>query len=208
MRAPRHSAVAVGLELSYTVLAPFRRRGFASEAAAALVGHAFAHTSTARVYASTALSNIPSRRILETLGMYPVEVAMHDWESLADDVDDDDGAGPDDPQPLGLDLTPYARIEYEVLRETWLARPTRSATPLQSLRPEPGFPVPTGDPRPAYDPALAALAYGRAPGRQSGPLPRTAPGPQDRTLAHQRIPDRRSPQRAQDPTRSRIVRPA
>ncbi len=166
MRAPRHSVVAGGLELSYTVAAQFRRRGFAKEAAAALVGHAFAHTATARVYASTALNNIASRRVLESLGMYPVELAMHDWESLADDVADErsDGVGPDDPAPDGLDLTPFARLEYEIRRESW---PFGQVDPLS---PEPGHrPGFRGTARSqadaAIDPTLAALVYGRAPGR-------------------------------------------
>ncbi|BDH57639.1 hypothetical protein MTP03_25780 [Tsukamurella sp. PLM1] len=113
LRAARHSS-ARGLELSYSVAAAHRRRGFCREAAAALVDHAFQRSLTGRVYASTAWSNLASRRVLAGLGMQQLDIAMLDWESLADEVDFGDTAE--------ADLTPYARVEYEVHRADWLAQ--------------------------------------------------------------------------------------
>ncbi|ADG78914.1 GCN5-related N-acetyltransferase OS=Tsukamurella paurometabola (strain ATCC 8368 / DSM / CCUG 35730 / CIP 100753 / JCM 10117 / KCTC 9821 / NBRC 16120 /NCIMB 702349 / NCTC 13040) OX=521096 GN=Tpau_2307 PE=4 SV=1 [Tsukamurella paurometabola] len=110
LRASRHSRVR-GLELSYSVASAHRRRGFCGEAARALVDHAFAHGITPRIYASTAWSNVASRRILAALGMHQRDIAMLDWESLAGDVD-----------PHESDLTPYARVEYEMLHWDWHQR--------------------------------------------------------------------------------------
>ncbi|MDF0532290.1 GNAT family N-acetyltransferase [Tsukamurella sp. 8F] len=170
LRASRHSIGAGGLELSYAVAAPFRRRGFATEAAASLVGHAFAVTGTLRVYAHTALSNAASRHVLETLGMRQVEVAMHDWESLAEDV----AAPPiaDATAPDGLDLRPFARLEYEIDRETWLTRrsggwagtPARRPLPPRLSRQvaDPADQVASAE---LLDRALEELARGRRPGQ-------------------------------------------
>ncbi|BDD82512.1 hypothetical protein TPB0596_22750 [Tsukamurella pulmonis] len=113
LRASRHSR-ARGLELSYAVADAHRRRGFCAEAAHALVGHAFEQRLTGRVYASTAWSNLASRRVLAGLGMHQLDIAMLDWESLQGEVD----LGVED----GADLTPYARVEYELHRADWLAR--------------------------------------------------------------------------------------
>ncbi len=115
LRASRHSR-ARGLELSYAVAAAHRRRGFCAEAAAALVSHAFTAGLTGRVYASTAWSNVASRRVLAGLGMQQLDIAMLDWESLQGEVDAMDAE----------DLTPYARVEYEIHREDWLALRTPS----------------------------------------------------------------------------------
>lgn len=112
LRASRHSN-ARGLELSYTVTASQRRRGFCAEAATALVDHAFERALTQRVYASTAWSNEASRRVLVGLGMQQLDIAMVDWESLADELGTDDAAD---------DLTPYARVEYEIHRHDWAVR--------------------------------------------------------------------------------------
>ncbi|GAB3135167.1 hypothetical protein GCM10027289_28370 [Tsukamurella serpentis] len=116
LRASAHSR-ARGLELSYSVVAAHRRRGFCSEAAEALVGHAFERGVTGRVYASTAWSNLGSRRVLAGLGMRQLDIAMLDWESLADEIELGD---------TDADLTPYARVEYEIHRADWLARSERA----------------------------------------------------------------------------------
>ncbi|MGX9297159.1 GNAT family N-acetyltransferase [Tsukamurella paurometabola] len=113
LRASRHSR-ARGLELSYSVAHAHRRRGFCAEAAHAIVDHAFELGLTSRVYASTAWSNLASRRVLAGLGMHQLDIAMLDWESLQGEVDLGDEAD--------ADLTPYARVEYELHRADWLAR--------------------------------------------------------------------------------------
>jgi RimJ/RimL family protein N-acetyltransferase len=121
LRASRHNRVR-GLELTYEIDAPYRGRGFGSEAAAALVGHAFTEPVTSRIYASASWSNRASRRILEGLGMRQVDLAMLDWDSLMEDVAAD-GAERDEPD----DLTPFARVEYEVLRQDWKAPDAQDA---------------------------------------------------------------------------------
>lgn len=126
LRASRHSR-ARGLELSYSIADAHRRRGFCAEAAHALVGHALDHGLTGRVYASTAWSNLASRRVLAGLGMQQLDIAMLDWESLQGEVELGDEAE--------ADLTPYARVEYELHRADWLARPAADRPPFRSARP-------------------------------------------------------------------------
>ena len=63
---------AVGrAEIGYTVFAPFRGRGFAKEAARALVGWAFAQGET-EVYASVSPDNEPSLAVVKSLGFKQV----------------------------------------------------------------------------------------------------------------------------------------
>lgn len=126
LRASRHSR-ARGLELSYAVTDTHRRRGFCAEAANALVGHALENGLTGRVYASTAWSNLASRRVLAGLGMQQLDIAMLDWESLQGEVDLGDEAE--------ADLTPYARVEYEIHRADWLARLDVSRPAFRAARP-------------------------------------------------------------------------
>ncbi len=126
LRASRHSR-ARGLELSYAIAETHRRRGFCAEAAHALVGHAFEQRLTGRVYASTAWSNLGSRRVLAGLGMRQLDIAMLDWESLQGEVDLGDEAE--------ADLTPYARVEYEVHRADWLAQLAARSRALRAARP-------------------------------------------------------------------------
>jgi RimJ/RimL family protein N-acetyltransferase len=63
----RRFVPAVGL---YWAVAPeFRRRGIAAEAAAALIGHAFAELGLARVVATTERENLASIGVMRRLGM-------------------------------------------------------------------------------------------------------------------------------------------
>lgn len=126
LRASRHSR-ARGLELSYAITESHRRRGFCAEAAGALVGHAFDTGLTGRVYASTAWSNLGSRRVLAGLGMRQLDIAMLDWESLQGEVDLGDEAE--------ADLTPYARVEYELHRADWLTLRAARPRALRAARP-------------------------------------------------------------------------
>jgi len=56
------------VEIGYSVLPEFRRRGFAREASAALVEHAFASGRVDRVIAETLPELTPSIGVLESLG--------------------------------------------------------------------------------------------------------------------------------------------
>ena len=56
-------------ELSYEFLPSVWGQGVASEAVAAVVGHAFSHLGYQRLIAETQAGNLPSRRLLEKLGM-------------------------------------------------------------------------------------------------------------------------------------------
>ena len=58
-------------EIGYTVFAPFRGRGFAKEAARALVGWAFDQGET-EVYASVSPDNAPSLAVVKSLGFKQV----------------------------------------------------------------------------------------------------------------------------------------
>lgn len=74
---PRLIAGCVGISvkenavptIGYWVAKPYRRRGFASEAARAVIQRAFAQGSATAVVASARTSNIASQRVLESTGM-------------------------------------------------------------------------------------------------------------------------------------------
>lgn len=74
---PRLIAGAVGISvkphgvptIGYWVAKAYRRRGFASEAARAMVALAFSRSDVAAVGASARISNIPSQRVLLGTGM-------------------------------------------------------------------------------------------------------------------------------------------
>jgi len=56
------------VEIGYGILAEHRRRGYATEAARALVEHAFAHAEVDRVIAETLPDLMPSIGVLDNLG--------------------------------------------------------------------------------------------------------------------------------------------
>jgi len=57
------------VEIGYAVLPAFQRRGYAREAAAALVRHAFAQPGVRHVEAETFPDHVASRRVLQHIGM-------------------------------------------------------------------------------------------------------------------------------------------
>jgi ribosomal-protein-alanine N-acetyltransferase len=81
-------------EIGYGVLAQFRRAGYASEAARALIGRAFSHAEVTRVVAETYPELVPSIRVMEKNGLrfagdgseervIRYELTRADWERLA-----------------------------------------------------------------------------------------------------------------------------
>jgi RimJ/RimL family protein N-acetyltransferase len=61
------------VELGYSVVPPHRRRGYATEAARALVDWALGQPGVERVVAETEPENAPSQRVLELIGMRRVD---------------------------------------------------------------------------------------------------------------------------------------
>ncbi|GAA3967203.1 GNAT family N-acetyltransferase [Gordonia caeni] len=103
LRTPRHSA-AGELELSYRLHRWAWGHGYASEAAAALIAVMFTGTGATRIFAGTHVVHTASRRVMERLGM-----------RLAADTDAAALSRPD------------AIVEYEILRDQWLATRGRGA---------------------------------------------------------------------------------
>jgi len=56
------------VEIGYSVLAEYQRKGYATEAARALVDRAFSHPKVVRVIAATYPELLPSIRVLEKIG--------------------------------------------------------------------------------------------------------------------------------------------
>jgi RimJ/RimL family protein N-acetyltransferase len=105
-----HAAIA---EIGYTFRREFQGHGYAREAAAALVDHVLATTSVHRIEASLDPENVPSMRVLESLGMVFESLSRKNY-FLRDRWDDD--------------------LRYAMLREdraAWLARPTTPPATLE-----------------------------------------------------------------------------
>jgi ribosomal-protein-alanine N-acetyltransferase len=56
-------------EIGYALHSDYRRRGYASEAARAIMAYAFAELGLHRIYAETRADNVASWRVMERLGM-------------------------------------------------------------------------------------------------------------------------------------------
>ncbi|MFW0785042.1 GNAT family N-acetyltransferase [Gordonia sp. CPCC 206044] len=98
LRTPRHSNCAE-LELSYRLCRHVWGHGLATEAAAALLRMSFQQICAERVFASTMAVNMPSRRVMEKIGMRLSAIRMS-----TDDVVFGSGGG---------------EVEYELLRAHW-----------------------------------------------------------------------------------------
>ncbi len=64
-------------EIGYWIGKPFWGRGFASEAASALVGYWFGATGAADIYAGHFVDNPASGRVLEKIGFAPVDWGLY-----------------------------------------------------------------------------------------------------------------------------------
>ena len=103
------------VELGYTLLAEYQGRGFASEAAGALVDHLMTTTDVHRFEASLDPENVPSMRVLEAIGMTFESFSRQSYP-LRGRWDDD--------------------LRYAMLREdraAWLARPATAPADLQMV---------------------------------------------------------------------------
>lgn len=100
------------LEIGYTLRTEHQGKGYASEAAGALVDHVLATTEVHRIEASLDPRNVPSMRVLEAIGMTMESLSRQSY-ALRGRWDDD--------------------LRYSMLRDdraAWLARPT---TPPEQL---------------------------------------------------------------------------
>jgi RimJ/RimL family protein N-acetyltransferase len=95
---PPHEA-----ELGYRLRRDAWGRGYATEGSRALLRKAFTELGTRRVWAETMFVNARSRQVMERVGLRFVRVFHVDF---------------DDPIPG----TEHGEVEYEILREEWLAR--------------------------------------------------------------------------------------
>ena len=68
-------------EIGYTVFEPFRRQGFAKEAAVALVNWAF-DQGESRVYASVAPDNVPSLAVVRAIGFTQIGTQVDEVDGL------------------------------------------------------------------------------------------------------------------------------
>jgi RimJ/RimL family protein N-acetyltransferase len=70
-------------EIGYLIYAPFWRRGYASEAAAAVRDHAYGPLGKSRVISLIRPANIPSQRVALRIGSKPERMVMfHESESI------------------------------------------------------------------------------------------------------------------------------
>ncbi len=97
LRTPRHSSCSE-LELSYRLRREWWGLGMASEAATALVDMSFREHAAQRLFASTTVANVASRRVMEKIGMRLSGVHTSDSTTI--------GAHGDE-------------VEYELLRSQW-----------------------------------------------------------------------------------------
>ncbi|MGW4379038.1 GNAT family N-acetyltransferase [Kitasatospora sp. NPDC004531] len=91
-----------GLELGYRLLPAAWGRGYATEAAAALVRVAFAELGAHRVVGTTMAVNSASRRVLERAGLRHVRTFFEDW-----------------PDPIPG--SEHGDVVYELTRAQWTA---------------------------------------------------------------------------------------
>ena len=89
-----------GLELGYRLRRAVWGRGYATEAARALVGLAFGRLGADRIVATTMAVNSGSRRVMEKLGLRHLRTFFADW-----------------PEPL--EGAEHGDVVYELTRDRW-----------------------------------------------------------------------------------------
>lgn len=90
-------------DLGYRLLRRHWRQGYGSEGARELMRHGFDDLGLTRIFAQTMTVNRPSRATMESLGMRYVRTFHEDF---------------DEPLPG----TEHGEVEYELLRDEWIAR--------------------------------------------------------------------------------------
>lgn len=98
-----HTLDAGNAELGYRLLPQYWGQGLASEGARALLSHAFDQLNAHRVYAVTMAVNLPSRRVMERIGLKYVRTFHEEFN---------------DPLPG----TEEGEVEYALTRADWLLR--------------------------------------------------------------------------------------
>jgi RimJ/RimL family protein N-acetyltransferase len=95
-------------ELGYRLAARFWGRGYATEAAGAVVDHVFADGACMRIWAQAMAVNVASRRVLEHCGFVHVRTFHLEWDEYIDGAEHGD-------------------VEYELTRADWRQPATKPA---------------------------------------------------------------------------------
>lgn len=115
LRTPRHSDRAE-LELSYRLRRTMWGRGLATEAARALLAMSFQELAAERVFAGTMAANLPSRRVMEKIGMHLSAIRMSPGFGTA-----------------GVGGPAHGEVEYELLRGQWSPSVAPTRMPARPL---------------------------------------------------------------------------
>ena len=91
-------------ELGYRLIASAWGRGYATEGSRALIRRAFEDLGASRVYATTMVVNVASRRVMEKAGLRFVRVFHEPW-------------------PDWIDGEEHGDVEYELTRDRWESGP-------------------------------------------------------------------------------------
>lgn len=82
---PDRTPIAGQPEIGWTLHPDLHGQGLAREAAAAVLGWAWAHTAHPHIFAITSIGNTPSLGVMAAIGMRPVENGEFDHPALAAD---------------------------------------------------------------------------------------------------------------------------
>jgi RimJ/RimL family protein N-acetyltransferase len=96
-------------ELGYRLMRDAWGKGYATEGSRALIAVAFERRGARRVWASTMVINLASRRVMEKVGMRHVRTFWGEWPEI---IPGDEHGG----------------VDYEVTREEWEASDRKSAS--------------------------------------------------------------------------------
>ena len=92
-------------ELGYRLVADAWGKGYATEGSRALIERAFTRLGARRVWATTTVINVGSRRVMEKAGMRYVRTSWGEW-------------------PEKIPGNEHGDVEYAITREEWETAPT------------------------------------------------------------------------------------